>query len=158
MVKNGVLTSLDLAPLFECEAYLQGKMTKWSFTGKERRASGTLDLVHTDVCGPMNVKTHEGHEYFITLIDDQSRYGYVYLMHHMSETFERFKEFKVEVERQRGRRIMVLRSNRGGEYLQGEFKEYFIQEGIVNYSVVCTKDSSVEWCGRMEERDSLGNG
>ena len=50
-----------------------------------------LPILHTDVCGPMNVEAHGGYRYVLTLTDDLSRYGYVYLMKHKSETFEKFK-------------------------------------------------------------------
>ena len=48
---------------------------------------------NTDVCGPMSVEARGGYRYFLTFIDDLSRYGYIYLMNHKSETFEKFKEF-----------------------------------------------------------------
>ena len=64
--------------------------------------------MHTDVCGPMNVKARGGYEYFVTFIDDYSRFGYVYLMLHKSETFDKFKEFHAEVERQLGKQIKTL--------------------------------------------------
>ena len=69
-------------------------MTKLPFKGKGDRANGLLDLIHIDVCGPMSVHARGGFVYFITFIDDYSRYGYLYLMRYKSETFERFKEFK----------------------------------------------------------------
>ena len=53
----------------------------------------------------------------MTFTDDLSRYGYIYLMSHKSESFEKFKEFQNEVETQTGRKIKALRSDRGGEYL-----------------------------------------
>ena len=57
----------------------------------------------------------------ISFIDDYNIYGYVYLIKHKSETFEKFKEFKKEVENQLGMNIKMLRSDRGGEYLSTEF-------------------------------------
>ena len=92
------------------------------FKAKGYRAKEVLDLVHTKLCGPMSTSTRDGYEYFISFIDDYSRYGYIYLMHHKSETFEKFKEFKAEVENHRGKSIKSLRFDRGGEYLLGEFR------------------------------------
>ena len=66
------------------------------------------DRKSTDVCGPMRVEARGGYRYVLTLIDDLSRYGYVYLMKHKSETFEKFKEFQSEVENQRDRKIKFL--------------------------------------------------
>ena len=67
----------------------------------------------------------------MTFTDDLSRYGYVYLMRHKSETFEKFKEFQNEVENQRGKKIKALRSDRGGEYLSHEFSTHLRSCGIV---------------------------
>ena len=79
-----------------------------------------LEIIHTDVCGLMNVETRGGYHYFLTFTDDLSRYGYIYLMKHKSETFEKFKEFKSEVEN-RNKKIKFLQSDHGGEYLSYEF-------------------------------------
>ena len=89
-----------------------------------RRASDLLELIHTDVCGPMSSTARGGFQYFITFTDDLSRYGYVYLMRHKSETFEKFKEFQNEVENQHGKKIEALRSDHGGEYLSHEFSDH----------------------------------
>ena len=67
-----------------------------------------MEIIHTDVCGPMNVEARGGYRYVLTLTNDLSRYGYIYLMKHKSETFEKFKEFQSEVENQRDRKIKCL--------------------------------------------------
>ena len=64
----------------------------------------------------MSTLARGGYERFITFTDDLSRYGYVYLMKHKSESFEKFKEFHNEVQNQLGKTIKVLRSDRGVEY------------------------------------------
>ena len=103
--KDGLLSSFDFESIGTCESCLLGKMTKTPFTGHSERASDLLGLVHTDVCGPMSSIARGGFQYFVTFTDDFSRYGYIYLMRHKSETFEKFKEFQNEVENQRGKRI-----------------------------------------------------
>ena len=80
----------------------------------------------------MNVKARGGYEYFVTFIDDYSRYRYVYLMRHKSDTFEKFKEYRAEVENQLGKTIKTLRSDRGGEYLDRDFEEFLVEYGIVS--------------------------
>ena len=70
-----------------------------------------LELVHSDVCGPMSTQARDGYEYFITFIDDYSRFGYVYLMKQKFEAFEKYKEFKAEVENQLGKHIKAIRSD-----------------------------------------------
>ena len=72
------------------------------------RASDLLEIIHTDVCGPMSIEARGGYLYFLTFTDDLSRYVYIYLMKHKSETFERFKEFQIEVENHHNKKIKFL--------------------------------------------------
>ena len=130
LVKSNHLNQLEDNSLPPCESCLEGKMTRRSFIGKGLRAKEPLELVHTDLCGPMNVKAWGGYEYFISFIDDYSRYGYIYLMHYKSQALEKFKEFKTEVENQLGKTIKTLRSDRGGEYMDLHFQDYLIEFGI----------------------------
>ena len=112
----GSLGSFHYESFDTCESCLLGKMTKLPFKGNGERANGLLDLIHTDVCGPMSMHARGGFVYFITFIDEYSRYGYLYLMSYKFEAFERFKELRNEVEKQLGRSIKSLRSDQGGEY------------------------------------------
>ena len=93
LVKDDPLRELNVNTLPVCESYLEGKMTKRPFSSKGERSKEPLKIVHSNVCGPLCVQARGGYEYFITFIDDYSRYGYVYLMHKKSETFGKFKEF-----------------------------------------------------------------
>ena len=97
--KIGLLSSLTFESYPIYESYLNGKMTKLPFVWHMERAMDLLALVQTNVCGPFDVPTRGNFVYFITFIDDLSRYGYVYLMRHKSEAFEKFKEFRHEVEK-----------------------------------------------------------
>ncbi|KAK4381759.1 Retrovirus-related Pol polyprotein from transposon TNT 1-94 [Sesamum angolense] len=103
----------NLDNLLACESCLKGKMTKKPFIGQSKLANGLLDLIHTDVCGPLNTQARGGFSYFITFTDDHSR---------------------LEVENQTGRKIKTLRSDRGGEYLSGEFIDYLKKNDIVSQS------------------------
>ena len=53
-------------------------------------------------------------------------------MQHKSDTFEKFKEYRAEVENQLGKMIKTLRSNHGGEYLDNDFEEFLVEHGIVS--------------------------
>ncbi|KAM1999944.1 hypothetical protein ACFX16_007308 [Malus domestica] len=132
MSKDGYIRPLGNDRMGTCECCLKGKMTKSPFTGKGERATEILGLIHTDVCGPMSTTSRGGFSYYITFTDDHSRFSYVYLMKYKSESFERFKEFKNEVEKQTGKQIKTLRSDRGGEYLSNEFLDYLKECGIVS--------------------------
>ena len=84
-------------------------MTKNLFKEERReRTWGLLDLIHLNVYGPLSTQARGGYSYFIMFIDDYNRYGCSYLMKHKSENFERFKDFKNEVENQLGRHIKAI--------------------------------------------------
>ena len=68
-----LLESLDYESVDACEPCLMGKMTKTSFPGTMERATNLLEIIHTDVCGPMSVEARGGYRYFLTFIDDLSR-------------------------------------------------------------------------------------
>lgn len=87
--------------------------------------------MHTNVCEPINIRARGGYEYFITFTDDYLRYGYIYLMHGKSEAFEKFKEFRKEAEKQSGKSVKTLRSDRGGEYLSADFMGYLSKNKIL---------------------------
>ena len=89
--------SFGLESFETCESCLLCKMTKAPFTGHSERASDLLGLIHIDVCGPISSIARGGYQYFITFTDDFSRYGYIYLMRHKSESFEKFKLFNNQV-------------------------------------------------------------
>src|SRR6266511_2137303 len=130
--EDGILESLDYESFDTCEPCLMGKMTKTPFSGTMEQANDVLEIIHTDVCGPMSVEARGGYRYFLTFRDDLSRYGYIYLMKHKTETFEKFKDFQSEVENHRNKKIKFLRSDRGGEYLSYEFDLHLKQCEIVS--------------------------
>ena len=90
LVKSEILSSLIFEPILVCESCLEGKMIKRPFKVKGNRTTVQLELMHTNVYGPMIVQAREGCEYFITFTNDYSRYGYIYLMRHKSKAFEIF--------------------------------------------------------------------
>ncbi|GJR72520.1 retrotransposon protein, putative, ty1-copia subclass [Tanacetum coccineum] len=128
---DGILKSTDEESFDQCVSCLSGKMTRKPFPHRTERATDLLRIIHTDVCGPLRHVSRQGASYFITFMDDYSRYGYVYLLKHKHEVFETFKVFKNEVENQLGKTIKALRLDRGGEYISQEFKDYLKACGIV---------------------------
>ena len=109
-----------------------GKMTKTPFSGIMERANDILEIIHTDVCSPMSVEARGGYRYFLTFTDDLSRYGYIYLMKHKSETFEKFKEFQSEVENHRNKNESFYDMIAEVKYLSYEFGLQLKQCGIVS--------------------------
>ena len=130
--KSGILKENDIDSFDICESCLCGKMTKSPFSGTSERAKDLLGIIHTDVCGPFRTMSRNSDRYFITFTDDYSRYGYVYLMKHKHEAFEMFKLFQSEVENQLNKTIKILRSDRGGEYLNEEFLNHLRNCGIIS--------------------------
>jgi Integrase core domain len=80
------------------------------------RIMNVLELIHTDICGPFPTTTRNDHVYFISFIDDYSRYDYIYLIKKNTQILDIFKSFKSEVELQLNKKIKDVRSDRGGEY------------------------------------------
>nr|KYP53945.1 Retrovirus-related Pol polyprotein from transposon TNT 1-94 [Cajanus cajan] len=114
-----------------CEGFLLEKQHRLSFsTSKALRAKDLLELIHTDVCGPMRTPSHTNNRYFILFINDFSRMTWVYFLKTKSEVFGIFKKFKALVEKQSGKQIKVLRSDRGKEYTSREFDKFCDDEGI----------------------------
>ncbi|RDX90072.1 hypothetical protein CR513_28110, partial [Mucuna pruriens] len=81
-----------------------------------KRANDVLKLIHTDICGHFPRTSWNGQQYFITFIDDYSRYDYLYLIHEKSQPLDVFKSFKVEVELQLGKKMKAIKSDCGSEY------------------------------------------
>ena len=91
LTKEKYLDIDNYESLQTCESCHLSKMTKSSFKKENEQATDVLSLVHSDVCGSMSTSAKGGFNYFINFTDDLSRYGYIYLMKHKSESFEMFK-------------------------------------------------------------------
>lgn len=98
--------------------------------GDSWRAKKYLELVHSDLCGSINLTSNGGKRYVITFIDDFSCKTWVYFLQDKSETFEAFKSYKAFVEKEANSPIKVFRTNHGGEYNSQEFENFFEIHGI----------------------------
>jgi transposase InsO family protein len=78
------------------------------------------------------VLTKGGKRHFMTLIDDATRFCYVYLLKTKDEALDYFKIYKAEVENQLDRKIKRVRSDRGGEYFSNEFNLFCEEQGIIH--------------------------
>ncbi|BES98060.1 Hydra magnipapillata [Nesidiocoris tenuis] len=113
-----------------CEVCLQGKISQSPFPKKSERKTKLLDIIHSDICGPMRVKSIGGAAYFITFIDDATRWCEVMFLKKKSEALEAFKIFKNKVEKKTGKTIKCLQSDNGLEYKNKLFNEFLEAEGI----------------------------
>ena len=101
-----------------CEGCALGKQSRYPFPKKSlSKTSEILELVHSDVCGPMNIPSVGGSVYFITFIDDFSKFVTVYMMKKKNEAFNKFDEYVKMAENLTGKRLKRIRSDHGGEYI-----------------------------------------
>jgi hypothetical protein len=122
-----------------CESCVNGKSTVHSFPKSkygEVKSKALLELVHSDIMGPMEIQSHGGARYVFTFIDDLSRYTMVYFMTFKSEAVDRFVECKALVENQFARRIKCIRTDNGGEYVNKRMATLCRHEGIVHQTTV----------------------
>lgn len=121
--KKMVIGLPTLKPTKEiCAVCLTEKQHRESMSKKSSwRGSRQLELVHSDICGPITPVLHSGKRYILTFIDDFTRKTWVYFLHEKSEAFTTFKFFKISVEKEIGAFITCLRTDRGGEFTSNEF-------------------------------------
>lgn len=120
-----------------CEPCIAGKLHRGPIPKvASHRSSFPLGLVHSDLHGPLPVQTREGYRYWITFIDDFSRFWVVVQLRKKSEAFDAFKRFKAYAENQLNRKIKALRDDKGGEYMSKEFDSFLASAGIARQHTV----------------------
>jgi hypothetical protein len=113
-----------------CKGFSLGKNVKGSFPSSDNRTKEILDLIHSDVCGPMTVASLNGYLYYVLFIYYHSSKTWIYFLKNKDGFLAKFQEFKAQVENMTGRKIKVLRSENGGEYTSKEFISFCIEAGI----------------------------
>ena len=130
LAEKNLLTGMKKGFLKRCAHCLSGKQTGVAFkTHRHTRKPGMLDLVYSDVYGPMKTKTLGGSLYFVTFIDDHSRKIWVYTLKIKDQVLGVFKQFHALVERQSSEKLKCIRTDNGGE-CSVPFDEYCRQHGI----------------------------
>ena len=83
-----------------CRGHALGKYTKTVFPSSDSRSVGVLDLIHSDLCGPMSSISLRGFKDYVTFIDDHSKKTWIYFIrsNEYEEVLHRFQEFKYLVE------------------------------------------------------------
>ena len=95
-----------------------------------KRAIFPLDLIHSNIGGPMNVRARHGVQYFITFIDDFTIFGHIYLIFHEFEALDCFKSYRTLVKNQSNTKIKSLHIDRGREYLSDLFRASCYDKGL----------------------------
>jgi hypothetical protein len=114
-----------------CEHCIYGKHNRVIFPYGATRTKGILELIHSDVFGLVLVPSLGKSVYYVSFIDDFSRYTWIYFLRKKYEVFDKFKELKALVENKTEKHIKVLRIDNGGEFCENEFKEFCKKCGIV---------------------------
>jgi transposase InsO family protein len=96
-----------------------------SFWAKER-----LELVHGDLCGPVTPATPGGWRYFLLLIDDLSHYIWVVVHGSKGEAANAIKHAQAVAEAECDRKLRVLRTDNGDEFMAAEFTSYCMDKGV----------------------------
>ena len=134
LIKDGIISNLDFSYINTCVDCIKGKLT-----AKVDRCIELLGIIHTDIYRSFTRLAMGGHKYFITFIDDYSRYVFVELICEKPDSLEAFKAFKAKIELQQVKKIKVVHSDRGGEYYYrydemghnlGPFAKYLQECGI----------------------------
>ena len=134
LLSEGIVLGLKLdstaSPDPICEPCLSGKLNAAPFPTSNSKAARPLALIPSDVHGPLPVRTHSGYRYWITFIDDSTRFHGVLLLKTKGEAFSAFQQLKALAENQTGEQIGALRDDKGGEYMSSEMEQYCIAHGI----------------------------
>jgi len=118
-----------------CTACLTGKMTRIPFCGSTHRTKAPFELVHSDLCGPMQTQSLGGCRYFILFINDFTQYRSIYFLKSKKEAAGYLQNYKAAVEKffsakETGFKIKAIRTDGGGEYSSGEFQRELKRSGI----------------------------
>jgi hypothetical protein len=110
-----------------CDACQRAKSHQLPYPVSTSVSSHPLELIFSDVWGPAHESAGR-FKYYVSFIDDYSKFTWIYLLKHKSEVFEKFREFQSLVERTFNRKIIALQSDWGGEY--EKLNSFFTKVGI----------------------------
>ncbi|KAE8669333.1 hypothetical protein F3Y22_tig00112249pilonHSYRG00290 [Hibiscus syriacus] len=139
MVKKSMLKGLpqlDVRTDTVCAGCQYGKVHQLPYDESKFKAKEPLELVHSDVFGPVKQQSISGMRYMVTFIDDFSRYVWIFFMKEKSDTFSKFKEFRDSAEGEVGKKICCLRTDNRGEYRSNEFSQY-LRECRIRHQYTC---------------------
>lgn len=141
MDRNEVVDDISVSPSqpFNMPGCIYGKGHRKTWAASPDVSSTStvlLQLVNSDVMGIIAIKALGGTRYVVAFIEDLSRWTTTYVMRTNSECFDRLKSSKSMAETHYGRTLKCLRSDNGGEYMSGEFKQFLVIHGLQHQPTV----------------------
>lgn len=121
-----------------CEVCIKSKQTRLPFksVSTEQKAKSVLEIVSSDVCGPITPSTYDGKNYMVTFIDHFSHFTVCYLIESKSEVLKKFEEYVELVKTKFQKNVKSLRCDNGGEYTSKRFKDLCKKNGIeIKYTI-----------------------
>lgn len=114
-----------------CEVCIMSKQVRKPFSTERQKATRPLQIIHTDICGPISPNTYDNKKYILTILDDYTHYTRVYLLENKYEAFEVIKTYIEEVEREKNLKVSTIRCDNGGEYTSNKMKNWCRYKGII---------------------------
>ena len=127
----GLKEPVNLLSTKECETCLQAKSTAKVSRIPMPRAKEKLEKIHSDICGPITPQTYSKKEYFISFIDDKTRWAVVKLLHTRDQIYDTFNEFSIEEENQLNAKIKRLHSDNAKEYKSERLDSLCKSKGVI---------------------------
>ncbi|CAN1140144.1 Retrovirus-related Pol polyprotein from transposon TNT 1-94 [Linum perenne] len=129
-----------------CETCHFSRQKRLSFPSSSTITSYPFELLHSDIWGPLNVKSHDGFSYFLTIVDDYSRAVWTYLMKNKGEARSLLQNFCIMAEKQFDTKIKIIRSDQGQEFHMADFYQ---AHGIIHHKSCVERQ---EQNGRVERK------
>lgn len=123
----GESSDVQSSPCADC---MKGKMCRLPFPTGRDRATEIGQLIHSDVCGPMQIASPGGARYYVIFKDDYSGWTVINFIQRKSEVEEKFMKYAARMRVEQGKSINTLRTDRGGEYVGKNFNSWLDREGI----------------------------
>ncbi|XP_019251045.1 PREDICTED: uncharacterized protein LOC109229959 [Nicotiana attenuata] len=131
---NQLLQLLNKNSIGEASVNMAARQTRVPFSTSTSRSLYSFDLIHMDVWGPYKVATQNGMRYFLMLVDDSTRWTWVFLMRLKSDVIFLLKNFIAMIKTQFGKQVKVFRSDNGSEFFNSACKDLFRSHGNVHQS------------------------
>lgn len=100
-----------------CDSCQLGKSHLLPFNLSKSHATSPLEIIHTEIWRPAPLSSPSGFRYYVVFIDEFSRYTWLYPLRQKSDLLQTFNQFKTLVENQLTKKIKIIQSDMGGEYI-----------------------------------------